>query len=440
MSTATAFPHLDGPDGSVPEADLPTSAVLRDVGVRTLRPAVGLAVLALVALVVFALNASGQSVQFRFSGENDAVRLPDVSVASTLCGWVVTAVLAVLAGYAAVRARALPRWASLVAGFFFVTGFLVWIVGTAQTPSISVTALLAGSVALATPLVFGSLGGLLCERSGVVNIAIEAQLLFGAFSAAVVATIAGSAWAGLLAAVLGSVLVSVVLAVFAIRYRVNQVIVGVVLNVLVSGLTGFLFATVLEPNAAAFNSPERLPHVRIPVLAEIPVVGPVLFDQSVIGYIMYATVAVVWFALYRTRWGLRTRAVGEHPKAADTLGIPVNALRVRNVLLGGAVAGLGGAFYTLVSVSAFTRDMTAGSGYIALAALIFGRWNPVGALLASLLFGFASNLESILSFLGTPVPSQFLAMLPYVVTILAVAGLVGRSRGPAASGEPYLKE
>lgn len=440
MSTATASPHLDGPDGSVPEADLPTSAVLRDVGVRTLRPAVGLAVLALVALVVFALNASGQSVQFRFSGENDAVRLPDVSVASTLCGWVVTAVLAVLAGYAAVRARALPRWASLVAGFFFVTGFLVWIVGTAQTPSISVTALLAGSVALATPLVFGSLGGLLCERSGVVNIAIEAQLLFGAFSAAVVATIAGSAWAGLLAAVLGSVLVSVVLAVFAIRYRVNQVIVGVVLNVLVSGLTGFLFATVLEPNAAAFNSPERLPHVRIPVLAEIPVVGPVLFDQSVIGYIMYATVAVVWFALYRTRWGLRTRAVGEHPKAADTLGIPVNALRVRNVLLGGAVAGLGGAFYTLVSVSAFTRDMTAGSGYIALAALIFGRWNPVGALLASLLFGFASNLESILSFLGTPVPSQFLAMLPYVVTILAVAGLVGRSRGPTASGEPYLKE
>lgn len=424
----------------MPEADLPTSAVLRDVGVRTLRPAVGLAVLALVALVVFALNASGQSVQFRFSGENDAVRLPDVSVPSTLCGWVVTAVLAVLAGYAAVRARALPRWASLVAGFFFVTGFLVWIVGTAQTPSISVTALLAGSVALATPLVFGSLGGLLCERSGVVNIAIEAQLLFGAFSAAVVATIAGSAWAGLLAAVLGSVLVSVVLAVFAIRYRVNQVIVGVVLNVLVSGLTGFLFATVLEPNAAAFNSPERLPHVRIPVLAEIPVVGPVLFDQSVIGYIMYATVAVVWFALYRTRWGLRTRAVGEHPKAADTLGIPVNALRVRNVLLGGAVAGLGGAFYTLVSVSAFTRDMTAGSGYIALAALIFGRWNPVGALLASLLFGFASNLESILSFLGTPVPSQFLAMLPYVVTILAVAGLVGRSRGPAASGEPYLKE
>ena len=443
MSTAITSQPSGPTSGSpepAPEAALATSAANRAVGVRTLRPAIGLGVLALVSLIVFALNASGQRVDFRFSNDGGAIRLPDVSVPSAPYGWVVTIVLAALAVYAAVQARKLPRWAVIVAGFFFVTGFLVWIVGTAQTPSISITALLAGSVALATPLVFGSLGGLLCERSGVVNIAIEAQLLFGAFSAAVAGTVAGNPWVGLLAAMLGAVLVAAVLALFAIRYRVNQVIVGVVLNVLVSGLTGFLFATVLEPNAASFNAPDRLPHVRIPVLAEIPVVGPVLFDQSVIGYIMYLAVIVVWFALYRTRWGLRTRAVGEHPKAADTLGVSVNALRVRNVLLGGAVAGLGGAFYTLVSVSAFTRDMTAGAGYIALAALIFGRWNPVGALLASLLFGFASNLESILSFLGTPVPSQFLAMLPYVVTILAVAGLVGRARGPAASGEPYTKE
>ncbi|RLZ03777.1 ABC transporter permease [Kocuria tytonicola] len=442
MSTTASQPtsHAPAPRGPAPDADLATSAANRAVGVRTYRPAIGLGILALVSFLVFALHTSAREVQFRFSETGDAVRLPDMEVAAAPFGWVVTAVLAALAVAAGVRARALPRWAMVLAGLAFVAGFLVWIVGTAQTPSISLTALLAGSVALATPLVFGSLGGLLCERSGVVNIAIEAQLLFGAFSAAVAATVSGSPWVGLLAAVLGSVLVSVVLALFAIRYRVNQVIVGVVLNVLVSGLTGFLFATVLQPSAELFNSPPRLPHVRIPLLAEIPVVGPVLFDQSVIGYLMYATVAVVWFALYRTRWGLRTRAVGEHPKAADTLGVPVNALRVRNVLLGGAVAGLGGAFYTLVSVSAFTRDMTAGSGYIALAALIFGRWNPVGALLASLLFGFASNLESILSFLDTPVPSQFLAMLPYVVTILAVAGLVGRSRGPAASGEPYVKE
>lgn len=433
MSTATSAP-------GTPEEALATAAANRNVGVRTLRPAIGLGVLALVCLVFFALNAARGSVEFRLSDARDAVVLPNVSVPVTGYGWLVTVVLAALAVFAALRARRLPRWVGVVAGFFFVTGFLVWIVGTADTPSISVPALLAGTVALATPLVFGSLGGLLCERSGVVNIAIEAQLLFGAFSAAVAATIADSAWVGLLAAVVGSVLVSAVLALFSIRYRVNQVIVGVVLNVLVSGLTGFLFATLLEPNAAQYNSPARLPSVSIPVLSEIPVLGPVLFRQSVIGYIMYATVVVVWYALYRTRWGLRTRAVGEHPKAADTLGVSVNRLRVRNVLLGGAVAGLGGAFYTLVSVSAFTRDMTSGAGYIALAALIFGRWNPVGALLASLLFGFASNLESILSFLGTSVPSQFLAMLPYIVTILAVAGLVGTSRGPAASGEPYVKE
>ncbi|WP_312394955.1 ABC transporter permease [Kocuria sp.] len=436
MSTAITAPE----SSDAPREELSTSAANRTVGVRTFRPAIGLAILALVALILFALNAAGGSVEFRLSDPGDAIELPHLSVPITPYGWLVTIALAALAVFAAIRARSLPRWALILAGFLFVTGFLVWIVGTAQTPSISLTALLAGSVALATPLIFGSLGGLLCERSGVVNIAIEAQLLFGAFSAAVAATLADNVWVGLLAAVVGSMLVSLVLAIFSIKYRVNQVIVGVVLNVLVSGLTGFLFATVLQPNAADYNSPARLPHVTIPVLSEIPVIGPVFFDQSIIGYVMYMTVALVWYALYRTRWGLRTRAVGEHPKAADTLGVSVNALRVRNVLMGGAVAGLGGAFYTLVSVSAFTRDMTSGAGYIALAALIFGRWNPVGALFASLLFGFASNLESILSFLGTSVPSQFLAMLPYIVTILAVAGLVGASRGPAASGEPYVKE
>lgn len=413
------------------------------VGVTSRRTPVVLALLSAVALVLFGLNAPDNRVGFRVSEAGDLFRVPDLVVDGVLWGWLTVAVLVGLTVLAFARAGAgahVPRWAVLVFGFFFVAGFLVWVVGSSRTPDVSLSGLLAGSVALAIPLIFGSLGGLLCERSGVVNIAIEGQLLFGAFSAAVAGSLSGSAWVGLLAAVLGAGLVSLVLAVFSITYKVNQVIVGVVLNVLVSGLTGFLFATVLEADASVFNSPPRLPRFAVPVLSEIPVVGPILFEQSVIGYLMYAAVAVVWFALYRTRWGLRTRAVGEHPKAADTLGVKVNALRFRNVVLGGMVAGIGGAFYTLVSVSAFTRDMTSGAGYIALAALIFGRWNPVGALLASLLFGFASNLQSILSFLGTPVPSQFLAMLPYVVTILAVAGLVGASRAPAASGRPYTKE
>ncbi|MCD1144843.1 ABC transporter permease [Kocuria sp. LUK] len=428
---------------AVPGAGLSTAAANEVVGARNRRTPLVLGLLSLVALVLFGLSAPDNAVRFRVSEDGDLFRVPDLVLHGVAWGWTTVAVLAGLTVLAVLRVRAgrdLPRWAAACFGLLFVTGFLVWIVGSARSPEVSLSGLLAGSVALAVPLVFGSLGGLLCERSGVVNIAIEGQLLFGAFAAAVAGSLAGSAWVGLLAAVLGAALVSLVLAVFAITYRVNQVIVGVVLNVLVSGLTGFLFATVLEPDAAVFNAPPRLPRVAVPVLAEIPVLGPILFDQSVIGYLMWAAVAVVWFALYRTRWGLRTRAVGEHPKAADTLGVRVNALRFRNVLLGGAVAGLGGAFYTLVSVSAFTRDMTSGAGYIALAALIFGRWNPVGALLASLLFGFASNLQSILSFLGTPVPSQFLAMLPYVVTILAVAGLVGASRAPAASGRPYTKE
>jgi general nucleoside transport system permease protein len=155
--------------------------------------------------------------------------------------------------------------------------------------------------------------------------------------------------------------------------------------------------------------------------------------------LMYVSVAVIYVGLFYTQWGLRTRAVGEHPKAADTLGVRVNRMRFTNVLLAGVVAGIGGSFFTLVSVSSFGRDMTAGQGYIALAALIFGRWNPIGAFFAALLFGFATNLQYVLSFLGTPVPNEFLAMLPYVVTIFAVAGLVGKSRAPAASGIPYIK-
>jgi general nucleoside transport system permease protein len=294
-------------------------------------------------------------------------------------------------------------------------------------------------VTLAVPLIFGSLSGVLCERSGVVNIAIEGQLLFGAFAAAVAGSLSGSAFVGLLAAAFAGVLVSLVLAVFSIKYIVNQVIVGVVLNVLVSGLTGFLFSTVLSRDSETWNSPPRLPTIEIPLLADIPVIGPILFSQTIVGYLMYVAVIVIYVALYHTKWGLRTRAVGEHPKAADTLGVKVNATRFWNVLLGGAVAGLGGAFFTLVAVSSFGRDMTAGQGYIALAALIFGRWNPIGAFLASLLFGFATNLQFVLSILGTPVPNQFLAMLPYLVTIFAVAGLVGRSRAPLASGVPYVK-
>jgi simple sugar transport system permease protein len=233
--------------------------------------------------------------------------------------------------------------------------------------------------------------------------------------------------------------VAFVLAAFSIKYFVDQVIVGVVLNVLVIGLTSFLFSTLLAPNAALLNSPPRFPRLPIPLLSEIPIIGPVLFRQTIIVYLMYIAVFIVWFALFKTRWGLRLRSVGEHPQAADTVGINVTGTRFWNVSLAGAIAGLGGAYFTLGSVGAFNKEMTAGAGFIALAAVIFGRWDPIRATLAALLFGFASNLQSVLSIIGSPVPSEFMLMLPYLVTIFAVAGLVGQVRGPAASGKPYVK-
>jgi len=255
---------------------------------------------------------------------------------------------------------------------------------------------------------------------------------------AVVASATGSAYVGLASAMVAGVLVSMVLAVFSIRYIVDQVIVGVVLNVLVTGLTSFLYSQVLT-KSEALNQGIRFPQLPIPGLSQIPIVGPVFFRQTIIVYLMYIAIAVVFYGLFRTRWGLRLRAVGEHPQAADTVGIKVNATRFWNVSLAGAIAGLGGAYFTLGSLGNFQKEMTAGAGFIALAAVIFGRWDPIRATLAALLFGFASNLQNVLGAIGSPVPSEFMLMLPYVVTIFAVAGLVGQSRGPAASGKPYVK-
>jgi simple sugar transport system permease protein len=247
-------------------------------------------------------------------------------------------------------------------------------------------------------------------------------------------------YAGLVAAPVAGLVIGSLLALFTVKYRVNQIIVGVVLNVLAVGLTSFLYASVLKPNEATLNSPPRLQAVSIPVLSDIPIIGPVLFRQTILVYLLYVAVVVITVALFRTRWGLRVRAVGEHPLAADTVGINVQATRWRNVLLGAMVAGLGGAFFTLGSVGKFAQEMTAGKGYIALAAMILGRWTPIGSLGAALLFGFANALQLVLSVLDVPVPNQLMLMLPYLVTIVAVAGLVGRVRGPAAAGEPYVKE
>ncbi|WP_423794715.1 ABC transporter permease [Microbacterium paraoxydans] len=412
---------------------------LATVRERHLKAPISLAIVtALLAVLFLAVPRSGTST-FRLGDRTSAFELPDVELPTAPTFWVVFAVLVVLTVAAFLRAwtyRAASIWLMVVYGVLAVFAFLVWAAAGGLVP---VTSLLFGAVSLSVPLVFGALGGVIGERAGVVNVAIEGQLLLGAFSAALLSSITGSPFVGLIGAMIGGVLVASVLAAFAIKYLVEQVIVGVVLNVLVTGLTGFLYGALLAPNENELNSPERFAPIRIPVLSDIPIIGPVLFNQTFIVYLMFITVAVVGWGLYRTRWGLRLRAVGEHPQAADTVGIRVNPTRFWNVLLAGAIAGIGGAYFTLVSVPQFGKEMTAGLGFIALAAVIFGRWDPIRATLAALLFGFATNLQNLLSILKTPIPGEFMLMLPYVVTLLAVAGFAGQIRGPAASGKPYIK-
>lgn len=397
----------------------------------------GIVVVLLAALFIF-VPRGGVST-FRLGDSTSAIALPDIAVPTGETSWILLAILALLAGWATWEAwsfRRVPLWLAAVFGVLGVFAFLVWASAGGLVP---VSSLLVGAVSLSVPLVFGALGGVIGERVGVVNVAIEGQLLLGAFSAALLSSITNNPFVGLIGAMIGGVLVSFVLAAFAIKYLVDQVIVGVVLNVLVTGLTGFLYGALLVPNETELNRPERFARIEIPILSDIPIIGPVLFNQTFIVYLMFVTVALVAWGLYRTRWGLRLRAVGEHPQAADTVGIKVNMTRFWNVSLAGAIAGIGGAYFTLVSVPQFGQEMTAGLGFIALAAVIFGRWDPIRATLAALLFGFATNLQNLLTILKTPIPSEFMLMLPYVVTILAVAGFAGQIRGPAAAGKPYIK-
>lgn len=402
---------------------------------RPRKTGAGLAGLGLVAAVFFGIRAANAPARFYLGetileGANFAI--------NGKVGAIVFGLLALAAGAALLltgRYFGLLVSASLGA---FVISAMCWLV-SAKSSSISLSSLAAITMAAAIPLVFGALSGVLCERSGVVNVAIEGQLLTGAFLAALVGSATRSWPLALLGAAVGGALISLLLAVLAIRYLVDQVVAGIVLIVLALGLTGYLYEQIMQRDASRYNSPGRLPTWAIPVLSDIPVIGPALFRGTILKYVAIALVVIVTLALFGTKWGLRTRAVGEHPAAADTVGVKVLGLRYTNVILGGVIAGFGGTYFSMVSATSFTKEITGGAGFIALAAMIFGRWHPVGAFLAALFFGFAGALASLLGTIGSPVPGQFLAMLPYVATILAVAGLVGRTRAPAADGKPYVK-
>jgi general nucleoside transport system permease protein len=300
----------------------------------------------------------------------------------------------------------------------------------------NMTGVFAGSLELATPITLGAFTGILSERSGMFNIAIEGKFLIGACVASIVASVTGFAIAGVAAAAIAGAGTALLLAWLGIRWKVDQIIAGVVINIGALGITNFLFLRVLSKETW-LNTPPTIDRVKLPVLSEIPVIGPILFSATPYVYFTIAMMFFLWYMLFRTRWGLRLRASGEKPSAAGTVGIDVLAIRYRAMIYGGLLAGIAGSYLSLASAGSFQMGMSAGRGFIALAAVIFGAWNPIYAFGAALVFGFSDAVQALLSILGVDVPPQLLNSVPYVVTIVVVAGLVGRVRGPAAAGQPY---
>ncbi|MEO6886006.1 MAG: hypothetical protein ABI232_06940 [Jatrophihabitantaceae bacterium] len=424
-----------------------TAKIIRQIRVpRHIMAGTSQIVLALVAVWLFGLGVrSKHSSTFQFSIPGDKFDLGTWTIAAEPTV-IVLCVFVMLAGVLRLTERLAARWCAIVAVLGIVLSFITWSVA-GNGNGLNIVSLLQGSLfPLAIPLILGAMAGVVGERAGVINVAIEGQLLLGAFSAAFVGTVVGSVWGGVLGGALAGLLLGAILAVLSIRYLVDQVIVGVVLNVFVLGLTTFLYNTLMTTSSGSsggsnFNQPGYFTVWKVPVLGDIPIIGAVFFDGTIFLYATYFIVAAVHFGLFHTRWGLRLRAVGEHPRAADTVGINVLRTRYSAVMLAGLIAGLGGAFLIIGSgapgaFQGVAGGMTSGKGFIALAAVIFGRWTPKGAVLAALLFGFADQLQSLLS-ATAPIDSNLLLTLPYVATLFAVAGFIGRSQPPAADGQPY---
>ena len=393
---------------------------------------------AAVIAVGFGLGAQGglHSTFVLNPARGSVAKVPDLVIPSRGAAFALAAVCAFLGGVQ--LTRGFGRHIYLVLGivmFLFVAAFLTW---ADRGRSLSLISLLESTLLRSVPITFGALCGVLCERAAVINIGIEGMLLTAAFTGSVIASVANNLWIGMIGGALSGALLAWLLALMAIRYRVDQIIAGTFINLFALGMTSYLSARILEQHNE-LNNPGRFKEIAIPGLSKIPIIGPVFFDNNVFIYILFLIIIATHVGLFYTRWGLRVRAVGEHPEAADTVGIRVLFTRYRNVILGGVVAGIGGAYFTLGSVGRFDENMTAGRGFIGLAAMIFGRWSPVGAFLAALVFGFADSLQTSLSILNVGIPSDFLLMAPYLVTIAVVAGLVRRARPPAADGKPYIK-
>ncbi len=438
-ATGTGEGRMAGgvPSAAVSGEGLAARRALRSARIR----GITFLVVALVAFY-FASSSFGIPATFLFWIDEQG---GDAATIETSVGvlWVFAAVASVLVG-------GLQLWRG--AGFRWRPWLLVllvpWIAAVvasllAGRPA-NLTGVFAGSLELSTPIALGALAGILSERSGMLNIALEGKMLVGACVASIAASVAFLATGngvvgsivGILAAMLIAGLLGVLLAWLGIRHKVDQIIAGTVINIGAIGITNFVFLRILSRNSQ-LNTPPTIEPMRLPLLADIPVIGPILFNARPYVYVCYILVVVLTYLLFRTRWGLRLRASGEKPQAAGTVGINVIAIRYRALFFAGLIAGLAGSYLSLATAGSFQIEMSAGKGFIALAAMIFGAWHPVGAFFAALVFGFAGAVQALLSILGVDVPPQLLNSVPYIVTIVIVAGVVGRVRGPAAAGQPY---
>ena len=397
---------------------------------------VGLCLIALGSLIYIFLgvNIEGYAT-FRLSRPTDPFALPNLILPAHSFIGISALLIAFFGGRIIIKAP--KKFTLFIALSFFlaIAAFLVW---ATAGKSFSLTGMLQATVVRAVPIALAAMAGILCERVAVINIGIEGMLLAGAFAGALFGSVFGNFF-GLILAVLVGGFFGFILAALVVTFRVDQIIAGVAINIFVLGITSFLTSHLLKSNPELNDAPV-FKSINLPVLSDIPVLGPVLFKQNIFVYFSIFIVIISTYYLFKTAYGLRARAVGEHPKAAETLGISVLKTRFHHVIMGGMIAGFGGAWFTLGSVGRFDEGMTGGRGFIGLAAMIFGRWHPVGALFAALIFGFADSLQQKLAILRTPIPSEFLAMAPYLVTIIVVAGIVGNARPPQAIGQAYVKE
>lgn len=411
----------------------------QDVKVGYKAPIV-MAILGLVVLYFFGISGRPGDVAFQFTSKDDFFQLPNFVIASASLGTISGAVLLLLSiastlGFA-YRNRHTPLWLTVTYGAVAIFALLGWL---AADNSVPVVFIAGTALVLAVPIMLGAMAGVMSERVGITNIAIEGQLLTGAFMAAVVTSITDNFFLGIFAAMFTASLMSMILAVFAIKYLAQQIIVGVVLNVLVIGITNFLYQQWLTEDSETVNFPGTLEIIKLPLLSDIPVIGPVFFENRITVFAALLIVPLLWFVMFKTKLGLRARAVGEHPLAADTVGVNVGRTRFWWVTIGGAVAGLGGAALTIGNAGAFGREMSGGFGFIALAVMILGRWHPINAAFAALLFGFSIILRIWANQVSPGIPTDFITMVPYVVTVIAVVGFVGKSRAPKALAIPYSK-